>query len=367
MSTYTKSPLSGLVVANNMIMEAETAHVLQTGQMLTAFGRVTPEVSYLWPDFGPRVAWLDELPVTLRPIGCRLRHGIGRYTEFALRLRRPLYEAPPALLFTRNLGVALVAQQMARQVVLELHQGLAPRARWVASWLGERVRIVAISEGLRRHLIEIDGFAPERVTVCHDGVEVERFATAEPLPPEQRPSLATRLTHLYYGSMRPERGLGLIRQAAEQLPDHGFVLVGGTATEVAAARAAGLDRPNVRIMPAWPHRDIPRLIRSFDTVLLPYTRAVTTHSWMSPLKLFEVMASGIPAVVSRFPSIAEVVDDSHVTFIDSDDPDSLAIVLHAIAANPAAAQARAQAAQALARTRYSWERRAQDILTLGAD
>lgn len=361
-------PIPGpeLIVANNMVMEAETAHVLQTGQMLAAFGRVTSRVSYLWPDFGTRVPWLDTLPVMCRPIPCRFRHGAGRYAEFVWRLRRQLRDCSPDLLFTRNLGVALMAQTLVRRVVLELHQGLSPRARRTAPWLGPPVQVVAISDGLRRHLIETDGFDPDRVTVCHDGVEVERFATAVPLPPDQRPQpdRPGHWRHLYYGAMRPERGLDLIRHAAEQLPDHGFVLVGGTQNEVAAARAIGLDLPNVWIMPALTHREIPRLIRSFDTVLLPYTRAVTTYRWMSPLKLFEVMASGIPAVVSRLPSITEVVGDEQVTFIDSDQPDSLVVALRAITADPTAAQARAQAAQALAMARYSWERRAYDILAL---
>ncbi|MEI6413871.1 MAG: glycosyltransferase family 4 protein [Pseudomonadota bacterium] len=356
-----------LIVANNMIMEAETAHVLQTGQMLAAFARVVPEVSYYWPDFGRRVAWLDTLAVTRRPIPCHFRHGARRYAEFVWRLGSQLREHPPELLFTRNLGVALAAQRVARRVFLELHQGLSSQARRVAPWLGPRVWIVAISEGLRRHLIERDGFVPERVRVCHDGVDVERFITARPfLPLNQRflPDRGCRLHHLYYGTMRPERGLDLIREAARQLPDQGFVLVGGTLAEVAKVQAAGLDLPNIRILPAIAHCEIPRLIRSFDTVLLPYTRAVTTHAWMSPLKLFEVMASGIPAVISRLPSILEVVDDSQVAFIDSDHPESLIATLRGIAADPEAARTRAQAAQALAMARYSWEHRARDILDL---
>ncbi|CAK0759669.1 hypothetical protein CCP3SC15_240030 [Gammaproteobacteria bacterium] len=363
----------GLVVANNMVMEAETAHVLQTCRMLAAFGQVASGVGYLWPDFGPRVSVLDTLPVIRHPIPCRFRYGVGRYAEFVLRLwHRLRVEKNPAavpLLFTRSLGVALMAQRVVPRVVLELHQGLSPRARRVASWLGPRVRVVAISNGLRHHLVEIDSFAQERVTVCHDGVEVARFATATPFSPDQRPlpERSTRWNHLYYGTMRPERGLDLLRYAAERLPDHGFVLVGGSQTEVAETLAAGLALPNVRVMPAIPHHEIPRLIRSFDTVLLPYTRAVKTYRWMSPLKLFEVMASGIPAVVSRLPSITEVVNDDHVNFIDSDDPESLVATLRTIEAAPAAAHARAVMAQARAVAFHSWERRAQDILAFAGD
>jgi glycosyltransferase involved in cell wall biosynthesis len=354
----------GLAVANNMIMEAETAHVLQTCQMLAAFTRVAPRVSYLWPDFGRRVALLNTIPAAQQPLSCRFRYGIGRYAEFTVRLLARLARHPVPLLFTRSLGVALAAQILVPRVMLELHQGLSRRARLVAPLLGPRVRVVAISEGLRRDLVGEGGLAPERVTVCHDAAEVERFATAEPLPAAGRPlpERPGRLNHLYYGTLRPERGLALIAHAARCLPDHGFVLVGGGAAEVAAALAAGLDLPNVRVVPAVPHDQVPRLIRSYDSVLLPYTRAVTTHRWMSPLKLFEAMASGVPAVVSRLDSIVEVVDDRHVSFIDCDDPDSLPAALGALAADPQAARARAAAAQELTARRHSWERRARDIL-----
>ncbi len=363
------SPQDGerLVIANNMVMEAETAHVLQTCQMLAAFGRVTPGVRYFWPDFGRRVMALDADFVTHCPVPCRFRHGARRYAEFVLRLWYRLagmqnHEA--TLLFTRNLGVAIMAQTVLPRVVLELHQGLSPRARLVAAWLGPRVRIVAISDGLRRHLIEHDEIPADRITVCHDGVDIGRFANAEPLPPNQRPrpTHPTQVNHLYYGTLRPERGLELIRFAAKRLPHHGFVLVGGGENEVQAALNAGLALPNVRIMSAIPHHQIPSLIRSFDSVLLPYTRAVSTYRWMSPLKLFEVMASGVPAVVSRLPPIEEVVGDGQVNFIDSDDPESLVYTLSTIETNQSAAHARATAAQAHAMSHYSWDRRAQDIL-----
>ncbi len=371
-NTDNAPPNVRLVVANNMIMEAETAHVLQTCQMLAAFERTVPGVRYFWPDFGRGTPVFEALSLRQCPIPCRFRYGVWRYAEFMLRLWYRLLVAKRgeiAVLFTRNLGVAWMAQAVVPRVVLELHQGLSPRARRVASWLGPRIQVVAISEGLRRHLLEHDRLAPDRVVVSHDGVDVDRFANALPLPLEQRP-LPTRHTqwnHLYYGTLRPERGLDLIRHAAAQLPTHGFVLIGGDTNQVAAALRSGLDLPNVRVMAAMPHHAMPQIIRSFDTVLLPYTRAVSTYRWMSPLKLFEVMASGVPAVVSRLSSIEEVVTDEEVTFIDSDNPASLVAALRALEGNPALAKARAIAAQARAVAQHSWDQRAKDILAFARE
>ena len=53
----------------------------------------------------------------------------------------------------------------------------------------------------------------------------------------------------------------------------------------------------------------------FDAVLAPYERRVytagsaETSSVMSPLKIFEYMACGLPIVASDLPTISEVLDD----------------------------------------------------------
>ncbi|MEI8394310.1 MAG: glycosyltransferase family 4 protein [Rhodospirillaceae bacterium] len=358
-----------VIVANNMVMENETAHVLQTCRMLAAFAAIGCEVTYLWPSFGRTVPALAELPIRHRPIACRARYGKARYAEFVARLMPELYRlaGPGSVTMTRSLGVALGARLVAPRLVVELHKDLSPIARRALPLLGKQVRWVGISGALRDHLVEAYDVPAANAAACHDAVDFHHFAGAEPLPVHERPmppAVGLSLVHLYYGTLRPERGLDLIAAAAAALPEHGFVLIGGTAAEVAAAKASGLDRPNVLVLPAVPHATIPRLLRSYDSALLPYTKAVGTHRWMSPLKLFETLASGTPAVVSRLGPVSEVVDDSLVAFIDCDRPGSLAEALLDLERRPEAARARARAGQQLALERYTWERRARDILDL---
>jgi glycosyltransferase involved in cell wall biosynthesis len=365
-----------LIVANNMVMENETAHVLQTCQMLAAFAEIGCAVTYLWPSFGRTVPLLAGLPVTLAPVPCRARHGKARYAEFVARLLPRLHRlshrcgpGSQPVVFSRSLGVALAAQLVAPRVVVEVHNDFSPIARLGVPLTGSRLRWVAISGSLRDHLIQGYGFPAAHVAACHDAVDYLRFAQAEPLPAAERPlppAPGVGPLHLYYGTLRPERGLALIAEAARALPGHGFVLIGGSDAEATAARALpGLDQSNVLVRPAVPHNQIPRLIRSYDSVLLPYTRAVATHRWMSPLKLFEVMASGTPAVVSRLGPLAEVVDDDTATFIDIDRPNSLSEALTALATAPDAARHRAAAAQRLAHDHHTWTARARAIVALG--
>jgi glycosyltransferase involved in cell wall biosynthesis len=371
MADLVPAPPAAVIVANNMIMEAETAHVLQTCQMLAAFARIGCSVTYLWPSYGPTVGALAALPIDHHPIRCRARYGKARYAEFAARLMvamRRLAMPAGSMMLSRSLGVALAGQWLTPRLVLELHQDLSPVARRALPLLGARIRWVAISGSLRDHLIGDYRLPSAHVAACHDAVDFPHFARAEPLPVAERPWPAglgpEAPVHLYYGTLRPERGLDLISRAAAALPDHGFVLIGGTPAEVVAARARGLDRPNVLVLPAVAHAGIPRLLRSYRSVLLPYTRAVGTHRWMSPLKLFEVLASGTPALVSRLGPVTEVVNDHQVAFIDPDDPDSLTAQLARLEDQPEAARTRATAGQALVGAHHTWDQRARDILAL---
>ena len=359
-----------VIVANNMVMENETAHVLQTCQMLAAFARIGCAVTYLWPSYGRTVPVLAGLPIRLLPVSCRARYGKARYAEFLARLLPRLRHlaTPDTVVLTRSLGVALAGQTVVPRVVLELHQDLSGAARWVRPLLGSRIRWVGISGSLRDHLISRYQITPERVIACHDAVDYVGFAEAEPLPASQRlmPAACGKLVHLYYGTLRPERGLDLIAHAARALPGHGFVLIGGTEAEAQAARSRGLDLANVVVRSAVAHAEVPRLLRSYTSALLPYTRAVRTHRWMSPLKLFETLASGTPALVSRLGPISEVVGEDHVGFIDCDQPDTLVAALCELERAPEMASARARAGQQLVRERHTWERRAQDIIALAA-
>ncbi|CAK0755420.1 hypothetical protein CCP2SC5_200028 [Azospirillaceae bacterium] len=360
--------MSGVLwVANNMVMESETAHVLQTCRMLGAFAESGLKVFYVWPFFGRMVSGLEKLPIERYPLMCRLRRGAGRYAEFLIRLLWLLFHERPFLLFTRSLGVAFAAQIFSQSVVLELHQDLSKRARLALPLLGRRVRIVAISDSLRQHLISAYDWPSDRVISSHDGVDFNRFAQAQPFVGAERPAPSAEGSpiHLYYGALRPERGLGMIAAAARALPKHGFVLVGGSQAEVEAALLDGLDLPNVLVRSAMRHEQMPRLIRSYDSVILPYTRAVKTWRWMSPLKLFEVLAAGVPAVVSRLGPISEVVESQHVTFLEDENPQSLIEALEALAQDMTLARAKAMIGQKLMADAYSWEGRAEKILAFG--
>src|SRR5690606_27402465 len=65
-----------------------------------------------------------------------------------------------------------------------------------------------------------------------------------------------------------------------------------------------------------PHKDTPAFIKAFDLLIAPYCSEVYVKGanqsnniaqWMSPLKIFEYMSSGVPFITSDLPVLREVL------------------------------------------------------------
>jgi glycosyltransferase involved in cell wall biosynthesis len=82
---------------------------------------------------------------------------------------------------------------------------------------------------------------------------------------------------------------------------------------------------------------------------------------MSPLKLFEYMASGTPILASRMPSLEEILDDNSAYFFEPDNINDFKIKLAHIIENQAEAQKIGNQA-AIDVREHTWTKRAAHIL-----
>ncbi len=60
--------------------------------------------------------------------------------------------------------------------------------------------------------------------------------------------------------------------------------------------------PNVHFLGTYPYRDLPTLLRHCDVGMVPFVKSELTHA-VSPLKLFEYLAAGLPTVATRLDEI----------------------------------------------------------------
>ena len=178
-----------------------------------------------------------------------------------------------------------------------------PNRRW---WPAYRESFAAVRVR-RRRVVSVSGTLRERLAptgpsaVVPNGLEPSEWI-GDPTPPGwQRDMLRPLL--LYVGSLDARLDIVGLVAIARSLPEATVVLAGPLldADHLHPLRA----EPNVEIRPALSRAGVSGLIRVADVGLIPHTRSALTEA-MSPLKLYEYLAGGLPVVAADLPPLRGV-------------------------------------------------------------
>ncbi|WP_421119176.1 glycosyltransferase [Aquihabitans daechungensis] len=151
---------------------------------------------------------------------------------------------------------------------------------------------------------------------------------------------------VFFGSWHPPNldAVELLIEAAAELPTT-LILSVGFHGQAFLHRVVP---PNLVFPGMVTTRTKDRLLAAADVALNPMRLGSGTN-----LKLLEYLAVGVPVVSTPFGARGiEVADGEHLRFAE---PSDFAAVVAEVLADPAAAHARAEAARALVRDRYSWD------------
>lgn len=225
--------------------------------------------------------------------------------------------------------------------------------------------LVTISEALA-HRYEKFGLPADKILVVPDGVDLDPFE--DPMEREEaRSELGLsrgRFMAVYVGHLYDDRGINEIMYAASLLPEVTFILAGGHDEDIVRwrSRARELGLANLSLVGFVPNRLVPKYLWAADVLLMPYSAKCPTAEWMSPLKLFEYMASGRPIVASDLPSLRTVLRHGENSWLcPADDGEALARSILHLKDRPELSGA--LATQALADVRgYAWDKRVHRIL-----
>lgn len=127
----------------------------------------------------------------------------------------------------------------------------------------------------------------------------------------------------YVGSFHEGKGLEQILMLAGALPQHRFVIIGGTESQLAEKRKHCAD--NVDFLGFIDQGELWEQMRDIDICLLPNQPKVKTGKksdigrYTSPLKMFEYMAYAKPIIASDLEVLREVLDDSVACLVPPSD------------------------------------------------
>ena len=274
------------------------------------------------------------------------------------------------LVYGRKAELLLPSLRLGMPVVVEtheeIHEGRKNSRAALTKMLGSPKlrRMVVISEALREAIAAEWPRIADRLLVAHDGADAMERPLPVPDAGRARPLIG------YAGHLYPGKGMELIHQLALRRPDIDFLVLGGKGDDLVRWRAETANMPNITLTGMVPHSEVPERLAACDLVLAPYANEVRTTDgrsdiarWMSPLKIFEYMAQGLPMMASDLPVLREVLEDGvDAALCPPGDADAWLARMDALLADPAARAAMGAAARAKLEARFTWRIRARDVI-----
>jgi glycosyltransferase involved in cell wall biosynthesis len=182
------------------------------------------------------------------------------------------------------------------------------------------------------------------------------FRREQGIPPQQKIAL-------YHGNLSPGRGLEVLVQSAQFMPETHVVLLGSGPLFDELPKIAehyGVSE-TVHVLPAVRQTVLHRYVASADVAVVPIQGAIPNYYYSLPNKLFEALMAGLPIAASHLPEIRRVVEDERVGAIfDPDDPQDVARGITDVL-TAADYQAMRERAVVAARERHHWGREVERL------
>ncbi|MDX1411833.1 MAG: glycosyltransferase family 4 protein [Nitrospirales bacterium] len=175
-------------------------------------------------------------------------------------------------------------------------------------------RVICVSDQLKNHLVTKWGILAEKIIVLSNGVDVEQFQPDHNVRNEIRQTLGIEDNPLilfvgnFYEWHDVRTVLASFPDVLTFYPNARLVLVGdGSMRESMEKYSVDLGISHaVDFTGLIPHRDVPRYMTAADIAVVPYPR-MDQGNWLSPLKLFEYMASGRAIVASAVGQVESII------------------------------------------------------------
>lgn len=284
-----------------------------------------------------------------------------------------IYCRDNALLFFIMIGNALFFR-MKFLSILEMHQIPKPFQFFHKYIIKHAHTIITMTTYIKKELT-VAGFNENKIFVASDGVDRKQFEKLRKPKELLRKDMHLPLNKkiiTYYGSyktMGMGKGVEDLIQAfstiVKEYTDTLLLIVGirdKDIDEVAhLCKESKLQDGTYAVIPYVPQADGHRYMMASDVLVMNFPHTNHFAYYMSPLKMFEYMAAGVPIVATDLPSVREVLNDSNAAIVPPDDLTALTNGLIRTMRDYKIAKKKAAQAQEDVKE-YSWQKRAEAII-----
>jgi glycosyltransferase involved in cell wall biosynthesis len=185
------------------------------------------------------------------------------------------------------------------------------------------IKIVAISQVLKKRLLAGGHRDEDKIQVAHDGAdEADDLETKAELGGD-----ASNLKIGYVGNLYHGKGMEIIERIVHIVPDDiEFHIIGGQENDIEYWKSK-IRIKNVYFHGFVPQSKIGNYINALDICMLPNQKVVygfregkekgeDIGDFTSPLKMFEYMAHGKPIIASNLKVLNEVLNEENAVLVD---------------------------------------------------
>lgn len=268
-----------------------------------------------------------------------------------------LYEEPFSLVALQTL---LLRDRFAPRAGLVFYSAVNVERRW--RWPYRAIEKLVLRRADAAHAPNSDvpriltgrGFGQKPVRVIPLGVDVERFANAEPMPLRgiPRPRVG------FVGRFEPVKGLDVLLDAFDRVQAQAqLVLVGD------GSLRGALEGEAVHVLPSLPFEQVPCLLKSLDVLVLPSVTILPLHREQFGRALVEAMAAGVAVIGSSSGAIPEVIGEAGLV-VPERNPVALAQAIDAVLGDCTLRRQLIERGRERAAREFGWDRVAEQTLTL---
>lgn len=255
-----------------------------------------------------------------------------------------------------------------KNLVFEIHKFSAKKMLFYKRFKKLNLKIIAVSKGNKDELLKL-GFRESNIIIAHDGVDLKEFnidlskgqARSKLSLPQDKKLIG------YVGQLRTmgmEKGIDLAIKSLKSLPENvNLVLIGGSKDDINFYKTLSKSENLIKrviFKGSIRHDLIPFYLKAFDVLTMPFPYNRHYAFYMSPLKLFEYMASKRPIVATDLPSVLEILNEKNSVLVKPDDPNSLSDAINKFLNSPEFSKELAEKAFEDVKN-YTWQKRAGRI------
>lgn len=364
-----------IVYASNSFIPSKAANSVHVMKMCNAFAKLGHDVtlitngkeksnetensdvfSYYGVDESFKIIEIPDVSFKNRGIV----HGINKFNA--------LKKMKPDLVYGRTVVPCALASLNGFKTVYEAHSPLSSSgtvARLfyaLMSTSSHYKQLVVISDALKERYT---GKQKVKILVAHDAASEADIEKKIELKGRADARKVGYVGHLYKG-----RGIDIMIECAKRTPKVDYHIVGGSETDIQYWKSYSeeLGLINIFFHGHVSPSDAQIYRNSVDILTAPYQKEVSVYGgkgntveWMSPLKIFEYMASKKPIICSDLPVLREVLSNENSFLVNCDSVDEWVDAIDKLADVSLREKIAGKAYQDFI-TNYTWQKRAETIL-----